>query len=103
MASWVRRVARTTPNGERGPLDPSEAIAAGRGNDLLADDEAQKRLDDRDDRKDEDLVEQVLDGNQRAFEALLRRHEVRVLRVLRLLGVPPEDRECASPYRSPVG
>jgi len=74
-------------------LDPSEAIAAGRGGDLLADDEAQKRLDDRDDRKDEDLVEQVLDGNQRAFEALLRRHEVRVLRVLRLLGVPPEDRE----------
>ena len=71
-------------------MDPSEAIVAGAGGGLSADDEGQER---RDDRKDEGLVEQVLDGNQRAFEALLRRHESRVLRVLRLLGVPPEDRE----------
>ena len=32
-------------------------------------------------------------GDARAFESLLRRHEARVLRVLRLLGVPASDRE----------
>jgi len=63
------------------------------GGDLAVDDKGKDRAADRDDRRDEELVLQVLDGNQRAFEALLRRHESRVLRVLRLLGVPPEDRE----------
>jgi RNA polymerase sigma-70 factor (ECF subfamily) len=39
------------------------------------------------------LVARALDGDQRAFETLLERHQARVLRVLRLLGVRPEDRE----------
>jgi RNA polymerase sigma-70 factor (ECF subfamily) len=42
---------------------------------------------------DDALVEAALAGNTRAFEALVERHEVRVLRVLRLLGVPASDRE----------
>lgn len=42
---------------------------------------------------DEKLVESALAGNARAFDTLLRRHEARVLRVLRLLGVPAQDRE----------
>ena len=60
-------------------MDPSKAIVASATGDPSVD--------------DEELVAQVLDGNQRAFEALLRRHEPRVLRVLRLLGVPFDDRE----------
>ncbi len=39
------------------------------------------------------LVESALKGESEAFEQLLRRHEGRVLRLLRLLGVAPEDRE----------
>jgi RNA polymerase sigma-70 factor, ECF subfamily len=39
------------------------------------------------------LIEAARGGDARAFEALLRRHEARVLRVLRLLGVPASDRE----------
>lgn len=74
-------------------MDPSKAIPAGAAGGLSAGDEGQERSADRDDRKDEALVAQVLDGNQRAFESLLRRHEPRVLRVLRLLGVPSEDKE----------
>jgi len=42
---------------------------------------------------DEDLVRATLAGDARAFEALLGRHEARVLRLLRFLGVPPVDRE----------
>ena len=34
------------------------------------------------------LIEAAQGGDARAFETLLRRHEARVLRVLRLLGVP---------------
>lgn len=45
------------------------------------------------DSPDEALVGAALEGNARAFEILLRRHEGRVLRLLRLLGVPESDRE----------
>ena len=39
------------------------------------------------------LIEAARGGDARAFETLLRRHEARVLRVLRLLGVPAADRD----------
>jgi RNA polymerase sigma-70 factor (ECF subfamily) len=39
------------------------------------------------------LIEAARGGNARALEELLRRHEARVFRVLRLLGVPATDRE----------
>jgi RNA polymerase sigma-70 factor (ECF subfamily) len=39
------------------------------------------------------LIEAARGGNARAFEELLGRHEARVFRVLRLLGVPASDRE----------
>ena len=39
------------------------------------------------------LIQAARGGDARAFETLLRRHEARVLRVLRLLGVPASDRE----------
>src|SRR5262245_43710783 len=42
---------------------------------------------------DSDLAAAARSGDVRAFEALLARHEGRVLRVLRLLGVPRQDRE----------
>ncbi|HXV77177.1 MAG TPA: RNA polymerase sigma factor [Candidatus Polarisedimenticolaceae bacterium] len=42
---------------------------------------------------DRGLVVRALDGDPRAFEELLERHQARVLRVVRLLGVRPEDRE----------
>ncbi|HEX4825673.1 MAG TPA: RNA polymerase sigma factor [Candidatus Polarisedimenticolaceae bacterium] len=46
-----------------------------------------------DDASEASLIEAARAGDARAFEALLRRHEARVLRVLRLLGVPVSDRE----------
>lgn len=48
-----------------------------------------------DDREPDDdrLVGAAQAGDVRAFEALLLRHEAKVLRVLRFLGVPSEDRE----------
>jgi RNA polymerase sigma-70 factor (ECF subfamily) len=45
------------------------------------------------DRRDESLVAAAREGDEAAFERLLSRHEGRVLRVLRLLGVPDSDRE----------
>ena len=42
---------------------------------------------------DEVLVLAARRGDERALEELLRRHEGRVLRVLRLMGVPLQDRE----------
>jgi RNA polymerase sigma-70 factor (ECF subfamily) len=45
------------------------------------------------DPSDDALVSAARDGNVRAFEALLLRHESRVLRVLRLMGVHTQDRE----------
>ena len=45
------------------------------------------------DSHDADLVAEALDGDVRALESLLDRHESRVLRVLRLMGVPHQDRE----------
>lgn len=42
---------------------------------------------------DDALVTAALAGDARAFDTLLTRHESSVLRVLRLLGVPPRDRE----------
>ena len=42
---------------------------------------------------DDALVGAALSGDARAFDALLTRHESAVLRILRLLGVPPRDRE----------
>jgi RNA polymerase sigma-70 factor (ECF subfamily) len=47
----------------------------------------------RPDAVDRALVSRAIDGDQRAFESLLKRHESRVLRVLRLLGVHPDDRD----------
>jgi len=40
-----------------------------------------------------ELVSAALAGDVRAFEALLARNERKVLRVLRLLGVPAQDRD----------
>jgi len=42
---------------------------------------------------DDALVAAALDGDARAFDTLLTRHESSVLRILRLLGVPVRDRE----------
>ena len=42
---------------------------------------------------DEALALEARQGDEQAFGRLLRRHEGRVLRVLRLLGVPAADRE----------
>lgn len=42
---------------------------------------------------DETLLTGALAGDARALDALLTRHEGKVLRVLRLLGVPGQDRE----------
>ncbi|ANM28917.1 hypothetical protein ABI59_03790 [Acidobacteria bacterium Mor1] len=39
------------------------------------------------------LVERAQNGEVRALETLIERHESRVLRVLRLMGVPHQDRE----------
>ena len=46
-----------------------------------------------DEAQEPSLIEAARGGNARAFEELLRRHEARVFRVLRLLGVPASDRE----------
>lgn len=46
-----------------------------------------------DEAEEPSLIEAARGGNARAFEALLGRHEARVFRVLRLLGVPAADRE----------
>jgi len=43
--------------------------------------------------RDAELVAAAQDGDVRALDALLGRHESRVLRLLRLLGVPAADRE----------
>lgn len=42
---------------------------------------------------DEALVAAAKEGDSAAFEGLLRNHEAEVLRIVRLLGVPPADRE----------
>jgi len=42
---------------------------------------------------DDQLVAAARSGDERAFETLLRRHESRVLRVLRLLGIHSNDRD----------
>lgn len=42
---------------------------------------------------DEDLVLAARRGEVRALERLLDRHQGRVIRTLRLLGIPPDDRE----------
>lgn len=49
-------------------------------------------LDDSDP-SDESLVAMAAEGNREALDSLLRRNEARVLRVLRLMGVPASDRE----------
>lgn len=46
-----------------------------------------------DDRVDTRLVDEARGGEAGALETLLTRHEGRVLRVLRLMGVPAQDRE----------
>lgn len=46
-----------------------------------------------DDASDDALVAQARRGESSAFELLLHRHESRVLRLLRLMGVPAQDRE----------
>lgn len=46
-----------------------------------------------DEAQEPSLIEAARGGDARAFEELLRRHEARVFRVLRLLGVPVSDRE----------
>lgn len=45
------------------------------------------------DRRDASLARAACDGDARAFESLLDRHQGRVLRVLRYMGVRPEDRD----------
>jgi RNA polymerase sigma-70 factor (ECF subfamily) len=50
-------------------------------------------IDDPDAPDDAALADAACAGDVRAFEALVRRHESRVLRVLRLLGVPLQERE----------
>jgi RNA polymerase sigma-70 factor (ECF subfamily) len=45
------------------------------------------------DAEEPSLIEAARSGDARAFEELLRRHEARVFRVLRLLGVPASDRD----------
>jgi len=47
----------------------------------------------RDDRDEPALVEAARGGDARVFEEILRRHESRVLRVLRLMGVRAQERE----------
>ena len=44
-------------------------------------------------REDALLVAAAQDGDVRALEKLLLRHESKVLRLLRFLGIPPRDRE----------
>jgi RNA polymerase sigma-70 factor (ECF subfamily) len=44
-------------------------------------------------RSERELVEAARDGQVRALEQLLDRHQGRVLRILRFLGVPAQDRE----------
>lgn len=51
------------------------------------------RPDDPSDVTDESLAASAREGDVRAFETLLGRHETRVLRLLRLLGIPADDRE----------
>ncbi len=46
-----------------------------------------------DDRIDRELVAAAREGDERALERLLLRHEAPVLRLVRLLGVGPADRE----------
>jgi RNA polymerase sigma-70 factor (ECF subfamily) len=46
-----------------------------------------------DDPQEPSLIEAARRGDARAFEDLLQRHEARVFRVLRLLGVPASDRD----------
>ncbi len=45
------------------------------------------------DRSDEALVQAALEGRVRALETLLDRHQGRVLRMLRFLGIPAQDRD----------
>lgn len=49
--------------------------------------------DGEDDRLDAGLALAAQQGDARAFEALLGRHEARVLRLVRLLGIPLQDRD----------
>jgi RNA polymerase sigma-70 factor (ECF subfamily) len=48
---------------------------------------------DHQDPSDEALVEAARSGRVQAFETLLDRHQGRVLRILRFLGIPAQDRE----------
>ena len=45
------------------------------------------------DPSDETLARAAADGDVRALETLIDRHQQRVLRTLRFLGIPPQDRE----------
>lgn len=45
------------------------------------------------DEKDDVLVEAARSGDARAFESLVARHEVRVIRIVRFLGIPSAERE----------
>ena len=51
------------------------------------------RSPDSDPRSDENLVARARRGEIRALEDLLERYQGTVLRTLRLLGIPPQDRE----------
>ena len=50
-------------------------------------------LRDNPEASDEALVEAARDGRVQALEALLDRHQGRVMRILRFLGIPAQDRE----------
>jgi RNA polymerase sigma-70 factor (ECF subfamily) len=51
------------------------------------------RVPSEDEAGEPSLIESARGGNARAFEELLKRHEARVFRVLRLLGVSASDRD----------
>jgi RNA polymerase sigma-70 factor (ECF subfamily) len=71
-----RRSTSTAPGTEERPSDPSP-------------DSSQER----EARPAEELIRAALAGDESAFEELVVSHEAAVLRVLRLLGIPRDDRD----------
>jgi len=74
------------PSGERSRSSAGVVLPCGDGGDVVV------RSTDPEG-ADEALVVAAAAGDARAFQELMGRHEGRVLRVLRLMGVPGQDRE----------
>jgi len=55
--------------------------------------DTQRAIAEPDDRIDAELIATAVGGSDDALDRLLRRHESAVLRLVRLLGVTPDDRE----------